>query len=170
MTIDDALGEHVDRLYATARVLAGNAAHAEDLVQETAIAAFQAWGQLRSHEAVRPWLLRILMRTLLNSRRYDSRRPPIVDIDIDDLIGSPLLSVEPERSLGFSDLSDDVAAAFDELPVGFREVVWLIDAEELTLGETAEALDLPVGTVASRVHRARRLLRERLSGRREEEV
>lgn len=166
--LDDALARHLDSLFATARLLTGENAAAEDLVQETALAAFRFWGDLREPGAVKGWLLRILHNTFVSSHRHRGRRPPFVDLDIDEILSHPLLRTEPPVAGG--PLSDDVAAALEALPVEFREAVWLIDVEELTVAEAARVLDIPVGTAASRVHRARRQLRERLSathGRRE---
>jgi RNA polymerase sigma-70 factor (ECF subfamily) len=165
LTLDEALGRHLGCLYGAARLLTGDPAAAEDLVQEAAIAAFRGWGELRAHAAVKSWLLRILHRTFLNTLRHAGRRPPFVDIDIDELIGHPILGGEPVAPVPASELvlSEEVERALAALPHGFREVVWLVDVEELTIAETADVLELPAGTVASRVHRARRLLREALT-------
>jgi len=166
MTVDEALGLHLDVLYRTARMLTGNVPEAEDLVQETALRAVRAWGELRATDAARGWLLRILRRTFLNQRRHEHRRPPRFDVDVDlnvdALITHPILGTAP-TAVDVVGLSTDVAAALDALPTGFREVVWLVDVEELTLAEAAAVLEIPVGTVASRVYRARRLLRDWLS-------
>jgi len=162
-TVDEALERHLDTLYAVARLLTGNAAAAEDLVQETALNAFRHWGELRAPEAAKSWLLRILNRCCSNARRRDSRRAPIADVDLDELVASSIAADPPPAD---APLSDDVEAALAALPAGFREAVWLVDVEDLTLGETAAALDLPAGTVASRVYRARQKLREHLRSRR----
>lgn len=158
----EALGLHLDALYRTARVLAASDAAAEDLVQETALRASRAWDGLRHPRAVKSWLLRILHRAFLNTRRDATRRPQLVDLDLDALLSDPLLE-SPAPALDEGSLSDEVALALDALPSGFREAVWLVDVEELKMAEAAEVLDLPLGTVASRVHRARRLLREMLA-------
>ena len=163
LTVDDALAQHLDSLFATARLLTGETAAAEDLVQETAIAAFRFWGDLREPAAVKGWMLRILHNAFVSSRRHAGRRPPFVDLDIDELLTHPLLRTEPPLPGGR--LSDDMAEALEALPVEFREAVWLIDVEELTVAEAAQVLDVPVGTAASRVHRGRRQLRERLAKR-----
>ncbi|MBI4589088.1 MAG: sigma-70 family RNA polymerase sigma factor [Candidatus Rokubacteria bacterium] len=163
--LEEALGLHLESLYRTARVLTGSDPAAEDLVQEAALRACRGWDGLRSIPAVKTWLLRILHRTFLNLRRHDSRRPPIVDLDIDELLSHPLLSQGDWREPADGALGEDVAAALAALPAGFREAVWLVDVEELKLAEAAEVLELPLGTVASRVHRARRLLRESLAAR-----
>lgn len=161
LTIDEALAEHLDALYASARVLTGDHGAAEDLVQETAIAAFRAWGELRTPAGVKGWFLRILRNTFLNAQRHAGRRPPFADIDIEDLLTHPVLQVEPAGLEGA--MSDELVRALESLPIEFREVLWLLDVEGLTVAEAGDMLDVPVGTAASRAHRARRLLRERLS-------
>lgn len=163
LTIDEAIGRNLDSLYAIARMLTGTRAAAEDLVQETALAAFRAWGSLRQPGAVKTWLFRILYRAHLNHRRREKRRPALVDLDIDELLDHPILGREPELPGLEAELSEDVAEALAALPDGFRETVWMIDVEELTIAETAEVLDVPPGTIASRVYRARRMLRETLA-------
>lgn len=161
LTVDATLVLHLDGLFATARLLTGEVAAAEDLVQETALAAFRSWGELRNPSAVKTWLLRILHNTHVSARRHSSRRPPFVDLNIEELLTHPLLQAEPD--LPDNSLSGEVALALESLPLEYREAVWLIDVEEQTIAEAAQVLDVPVGTAASRVHRARRLLRERLS-------
>lgn len=165
-TVDEALGMHLDALYATARFLCRDVTAAEDLVQDTALVAFRAWGALRDPAAARGWLLQILHRQFLNARRFDSHRPPIHDLDLDVLIDQPILV---ERDVASPDplTRDEVLGALQALPLGFGEVAWLVDAIELTIAEAADVLDIPVGTVGSRLYRARRLLRERLAGLRE---
>jgi RNA polymerase sigma factor (sigma-70 family) len=160
--LDAALAAHLASLYRTARLLSGSETAAEDIVQETALRAFRSWDRLRSKSAVKAWLLQILHRTFLNQRRDASRRPQPADIELDTLLSSPLLSMEPTWTPVEGAVDDEVAAALDGLPCSFREAVWLVDVEELTFAEAARVLDIPPGTVASRVHRARMLLREQL--------
>jgi RNA polymerase sigma-70 factor (ECF subfamily) len=97
--------------------------------------------------------------------RAEKRRPPFLDVDIDELLSHPVLSVENEESWQGALLSEDIVAALESLSSAFREALWLVEVEELKLSEVAEVTGVPVGTVASRVHRARRLLREFLSSR-----
>src|SRR5207244_1666310 len=106
--------------------------------------------------------LRILHNAFVSSRRHARRQPPFVDIAIDELLCHPLLQATPPAPTEV--LSDELAAALDALPVEFRVTVWLIDVEELGVAEAAEVLGVPVGTAASRVYRARQLLRARLAG------
>lgn len=85
-----------------------------------------------------------------------------MDLDVEELVTHPLVGIEFEPGSMGALFSDELTSALEGLSPGFREAVWLVDVEELKLAEAAEVLELPVGTVASRVHRARRLLRERL--------
>jgi len=157
-TLEEVLGAHLATLYRTARVLTGEAHAAEDLVQESVVKACRAWDQLRSAHSAKAWLLKIGHRTFLNIRRDEARRVPLVDLDIDDedLLADALPTQEPPA---VDELSEAVTVALGELPVGFREALWLLDVEELKISEAAEVLDLPPGTVASRAHRARQKLR-----------
>ncbi len=156
---------HLDSLYRTARLLTRNEDAAEDLVQETAIRAWRGWTSLRSFTSLKPWLLQILHRTFLNTVRAEERRPPFLDIQIDELLSHPVLSIENDETAPGAPFSDDIFVALESLPSTFREALWLVDVEELKLSEVAEVMGVPVGTVASRVHRARRLLRELLRSR-----
>jgi RNA polymerase sigma factor (sigma-70 family) len=161
-TLDEVIGRHLDALYANARLLTGNAAAADDLVQETALQAHRSWGGLRRPAAVNAWLFRILYRAHLGDRRRARRQPPLVDLDIDELLEHPILGHEPELPHPGGNLSEEVALGLASLPPGFREALWLVDVEELTIAQTAEVMDVPPGTVASRLYRARRMLREAL--------
>ena len=163
-TLDEALAMHLDALYTTARFLCREPALAEDLVQDTALAAFRGWGELRDPAAARPWLLKILHRQFYNARRFESHRPPIHDVELDALLDQ--VTDHPIIHDPFA--RDVVMDALLAIPPGFGEVAWLVDALELTLAEVAELLEVPIGTVASRLHRARRMLRERLATLREE--
>jgi len=170
-TIEEAISLHLDAMYATARLLTGgDAAAAEDLVQESALSAFRSWGSLRAPAAAKAWLLRILFRSFLSSRRYRQRRPDIVDVDLEELIErTHVEAIGGAEDVVAIELSEPMAAALDSLPPGFREVVWLVDVEELTLAETADVLGIPPGTAASRAYRARAKLRQLLRNARVEE-
>jgi RNA polymerase sigma-70 factor (ECF subfamily) len=158
----DALS-HVDSLYGTALRLTRRAADAEDLVQDTYLKAFRASHQFARGTNLKAWLYTILHNTYRNMRRHDGRSP--VDVDSDavdraaaDVEGSP----SPEEILARGTLDADLQAALDALPDAFREAVWLRDVEELSYAEMARVLDIPIGTVMSRISRGRRALYEAL--------
>src|SRR6185503_3546429 len=154
-------------LFATAMRLTRNRADAEDLVQDTYVKAFRHSGQFKRGTNLRAWLYTILHNTWRNRRRDAGR--DTVDIDSDQaeqLVagGSGGEQIEtPERILMRSTLDADLQAALDSLPDAFREAVWLRDVEEFTYAEIAEMLNVPIGTVMSRISRGRRMLYEKLS-------
>jgi RNA polymerase sigma-70 factor (ECF subfamily) len=162
----DAL-QFLEPLFATAMRLTRNRADAEDLVQDTYVKAFGHAEQFKRGTNLRAWLYTILHNTWRNRRRDASR--DTVEVDSDQVEqaaagpggGEPVET--PERILMRSTLDADLQAALDELPGPFRQAVWLRDVEEFTYAEIAEMLDVPIGTVMSRISRGRRMLFERLS-------
>lgn len=155
----------IDSLYGTALRLTRNGADAEDLVQDTYLKAFRSAAQFQRGTNLKAWLFTILHNTFRNMRRHDGRNP--IDIDSETVEQSANLSVHdetPEQILSRATLDADLQAALDALPDAFREAVWLRDVEELTYAEIARVIDVPIGTVMSRISRGRRMLFERLSG------
>jgi RNA polymerase sigma-70 factor (ECF subfamily) len=154
-------------LFAMAMRLTRNRADAEDLVQDTFVKAFGHANQFKRGTNLRAWLYTILHNTWRNRRRDASR--DTVEVDSEQVEqaaadGGGSQSVEtPERILMRSTLDAELQAALDELPDAFRQAVWLRDVEEFTYAEIAEMLNVPIGTVMSRISRGRRLLYEKLS-------
>ncbi len=152
---------HLDTLYRVALRLSGDPAAADDLVQDTVLRALRGWDSFRDGSNARAWLVTILRHQFINGWRSQRRAPQQVDPEsVPELpdLGDP----DPEGRF-FSELIDDeVLAALDSLPDDFREVVVLSDLEGLPYAEVAEALEIPVGTVKSRLFRARRILQGRL--------
>lgn len=158
---------HADLLYNFALRMTNNAANAEDLLQETFLKAFRFWDRYEQGTNIRAWLFRILRNSYINRYRKSSKEPDTVDYeDIQNYYASVRdESADPndlQVSLFGNLLEDDVQAAIAGLPEDFRTVVILSDIEGLTYEEIAEFVDCPVGTVRSRLHRGRRLLRVRL--------
>src|SRR5258705_786996 len=146
--------------------LTRNRADAEHLVQDTFVKAFRSSAQFERGTNLRAWLYTILHNTWRNRLRDASRNAVEVDSDQVELAaegatGEPVET--PERILMRSTLDADLQAALDELPEAFRQAVWLRDVEEFTYAEIAEMLNVPIGTVMSRISRGRRVLFERLS-------
>jgi len=159
--------QFLEPLFATAMRLTRNRADAEDLVQDTYVKAFRHSAQFKRGTNLRAWLYTILHNTWRNRRRDSSRAA--VDVDSDQVeqlaaggIGNEQIET-PERILLRSTLDADLQAALDNLPDAFREAVWLRDVEEFTYAEIAEMLNVPIGTVMSRISRGRRMLYEKLS-------
>jgi RNA polymerase sigma-70 factor (ECF subfamily) len=154
---------YVDSLYGTALRLTRRPADAEDLVQDTYLKAFRSAGQFQRGTNLKAWLFTILHNTFRNMRRHDGRNP--IDVDSEYIEHAPARApndFSPEELLTRASLDVDLKDALDALPEAFRQAVWLRDVEELTYAEIAAVLDIPIGTVMSRISRGRRALYERL--------
>ena len=144
--------------------LTRRAQDAEDLVQETYLKAFRASKQFERGSNLKAWLFTILHNTYRNMRRHDGRNP--VDVNSEtveqavDLAGA---DQSPEQILTRATLDVDLQEALDALPEAFRQAVWLRDVEEFAYAEIAAMLEIPIGTVMSRISRGRRMLYERLA-------
>jgi RNA polymerase sigma-70 factor, ECF subfamily len=162
---------HIDSLYGTAMRLTRRAADAEDLVQDTYLKAFRSAAQFERGTNLKAWLFTILHNTFRNMRRHDGRNPIDVDSEtVEQAAGDSSRDFSPEQLLTRASIDADLQAALDALPETFRQAVWLRDVEELTYAEIAAVLDVPVGTVMSRISRGRRALFNRLTARGEPAV
>jgi RNA polymerase sigma-70 factor (ECF subfamily) len=164
---EEALAQ-IDALYRTALRFTRNASDAEDLVQETYLRAFRALHQFTEGTNLRAWLFRILTNTYINEYRKRQRRPTNTSLDdiedfylYDHLVDSGVQPGEerPEDIVLERLTTADVQAAIDELSEEFRQVVVLADVEGFSYREIADIVGIPVGTVMSRLFRARRRLR-----------
>ena len=162
------LSEHLDALFRTAlRLCQGHEADAEDLLQDTALRAFNSYGQLREPSAARSWLFTILSRTHLNRVRTRQRRPDMVGADLDEPAFEAALAdwaplPSPADHVETRQLGEHLTRALDGLPPELRGVILLVDVEGFMQREVAGMLGIPEGTVASRLFRARRQLRTAL--------
>src|ERR1700689_5427675 len=148
-----------DSLYNFARWLAQNQNDAEDLVQETYLKAFRSYASFEPGTNFRAWIFQILKNTFLGSCSKLERRMTLAMDSEEDL---PTTSATPESLLiGRSDI-DAVRSAIEQLPVIFREVILLSDVEDASYREIAEILSIPIGTVMSRLARARKMVRASL--------
>lgn len=138
---------------------------AEDLAQETFLRGFRRFDRLESLEAARPWLLRIAVNAYIGIYRRRRRRDEATWAP-DEVIGALDARVTVHRPEAPDPVvvHGEVLAAVESLPVAFREAITLVDLGEAEYAEAAEVLAVPVGTVMSRLHRGRALLRERLAG------
>jgi RNA polymerase sigma-70 factor (ECF subfamily) len=154
--------EHLDMLYRVARRMTRDPHRAEDLVQETYLRAFRSAGEFDLQDyGIRPWLVRILHNLHVSKGLRERRQPTKLD---DDHLEAA--SVAPESIPAFSwDATDQqLKRAFDALPEEYQTVMQLWAIEDLSYKEIADALDVPLGTVMSRLHRARQRLSEQLKG------
>jgi RNA polymerase sigma-70 factor, ECF subfamily len=155
----------VDSLYRTALRLTRVKADAEDLVQETYLKAFRAADRFEPGTNLRAWLFTILHNTARNRARDRAKDAVTYDSDtVERAADVPLHGIAdtPETLLLRDTLAPELQAAIDELPEAFRQAVWLRDVEEFSYAEIAAVLDVPAGTVMSRISRGRRMLFERL--------
>ena len=163
--------EHMSSLYSAAMRMTRNPADAEDLVQETYLKAYRGFGGFTEGTNLKAWLYRILTNTYINSYRAKQRRPDETDLDdVEDLYlyrriggldGSRMgRSAEDELLDLFSEA--EVKAAVEALPESFRMAVLLADVEGFSYKEIAEILEIPIGTVMSRLHRGRKALEKAL--------
>ncbi len=155
---------HLDVLHRVALRLTGNAADADDLVQETMLKAYRAWDRYEQGTNAKAWLLTILRHAFINEYRRRARRPETVDVEtIEPFVVFPAVQEDDPQGAFFDRLVDEqVLRAIDALPEAFRETLVLSDVEGLNYQEIARILEVPVGTVKSRLFRARRLLQARL--------
>jgi RNA polymerase sigma-70 factor (ECF subfamily) len=159
---------HMDALYATALRLTRNPADAEDLVQETYLKAHRFWDRYTPGTNCRAWLYKILTNTRINQYVRESKRPARVGFDdVEALVEdkpSPVLHEETGGDMAvFADLLDDeVKQALESIPEEFRTVLILSAMEGFAYKEIATILEIPIGTVMSRLYRARRHLQGNL--------
>ncbi len=157
---------HLDLLYGYGLRLTGDSQQAEDLVQNAMLKAYRSWHQYQMGTNVRAWLMTILRNCFINEYRKASRAG--VHIDVDEIERITVLDddekSDPENLFFDQIVDDEILRAIDELPHDFRETLVLSDMESLSYAEIAEVTSVPVGTVKSRLFRARHALRRKLSG------
>jgi RNA polymerase sigma-70 factor (ECF subfamily) len=151
---------HVDRLFRHAMWLARNRAEAEDLVQETLVQALQSFHRFTPGTNCRAWLVSILQHVRMNRQRKQGR--VIIDSALEERVSNlvPFVPPIPDRLT-----DEDVLLAMQQIPPHYQQVILLCDVEDMTYKEIAAALDVAIGTVMSRLHRGRELLRVELARR-----
>lgn len=157
-----------DQVFRVARHLAGSREEAEDLVQETYTRAFRSWRSYQPGTNLRAWLLRILTNLNIDRGRRAQRTPPMQGLEANDYFLYDRLS---ESDGGISDedrvverlSQDDIVSALSSVPHDFRDVIVLVDIGDFSYQDAAQILDIPIGTVMSRLHRGRRILKRELA-------
>ena len=159
---------HLDALYNFGLRLTADPNDAEDLVQDTIVKAYRFFSSYEKGTNAKAWLFRILKNSYINNYRKKSKKPQQVDYDE---VATFYETIRAERT-ETSDLEDkmfreliddDISNALDEIPEDFRTVVLLCDVEDFTYEEIANMLDVPIGTIRSRLHRGRNLLKAQLT-------
>jgi RNA polymerase sigma-70 factor (ECF subfamily) len=158
---------HLDAIYNYALRLTTDPNDAEDLVQDTIVKAYRFFHSYEKGTNAKAWLFRILKNSYINNYRKKSKQPHQVDYDEVSQFYESIRSEQTETTdledLMYREmLDDDVSKALTELPEDFRTVVLLCDVEGFTYEEIANMLDVPIGTIRSRLHRGRNLLRAQL--------
>jgi RNA polymerase sigma-70 factor (ECF subfamily) len=155
----------VDSLYGTAYRMTRNAADAEDLVQETYLKAYKYYDKFEEGTNFKAWLFKILKNTFINGYRRRQQQPRAADfVALEESLerqrseNGPGQSRSPEEELLASVLDEDVQRALDALPPDYRMAVLLADLEDFSYKEVAGILEIPIGTVMSRLYRGRRAL------------
>jgi RNA polymerase sigma-70 factor, ECF subfamily len=157
-----------DQVYRVARHLAGSREDADELVQETYARAFRSWRTFQPGTNLRAWLLRILTNLNIDRGRRQQRAPQMQPLEANDYYLYDRLA---ESGDGVSDedrvverlSQDDIVTALSAVPHDFRDVLVLIDLGDFSYQDAAQILDIPVGTVMSRLHRGRRILKRELA-------
>ena len=158
-----------DQVYRVARHLVGSREEAEDLMQETYARAFRSWRSFQPGTNLRAWLLRILTNLNIDRGRRQQRSPDMQPLEEGDYflynkLESTLPDENPDEERVIERLSQNaVVEALAEVPHDFRDVLVLVDIGEFSYAEAAQILDIPVGTVMSRLHRGRRILKQQLA-------
>ncbi|MBX7154548.1 MAG: sigma-70 family RNA polymerase sigma factor [Candidatus Kapaibacterium sp.] len=158
---------HMNSLYQYAMRLCRNSDDAEDLVQDTYLKAFRFFDKFERGTNCKAWLFRILKNSFINKYRSDKREPDVVDYsDVEEFyeqIKSTYTDTSNlEHTLFSAMLEDEVDAALNSLSDEFRSVIQLCDIEEFSYEDIADILQIPIGTVRSRIHRARNILAAKL--------
>lgn len=167
--IERLIEQHSDVLYSTALRMTGSHQDSEDLLQVTFLKAFTAFTRLKDKTNLKAWLFKIMTNTFINNYRQSHRRPNHISSDECELENweptdtrdvSELISEMHSEKLEFAE--GNVKRAVESVPAHFRNVFLLITLGDLTYQEVANILDCPLGTVMSRLHRARIMIREKL--------
>lgn len=154
---------HMDALYNFALRMTGDSDDANDLVQETFLKAFRFFDKFEKGTNCKAWLFRIMKNTYINTYRKQSKEPDKVDYEevenyYENIKSASTDSAHLEKEIYNNLLDDDLSGAISSLPEDFRTVIILCDIEGFSYEEIADFIDCPVGTVRSRLHRARKML------------
>ena len=163
--------ELADQVYRVARRMVSSREEAEDLMQDTYAMAFRSWKSFQPGTNLRAWLLRILTNLNIDRGRRVQRSPDMQPLEEGDYflynkLEESTQAPNPDEERVFERLSqDDTVSALSEVPHDFRDVIVLVDIGDFSYNDAAQILDIPVGTIMSRLHRGRRILKRELAER-----
>jgi RNA polymerase sigma-70 factor, ECF subfamily len=160
---EQAVFPHTHELYGTAVRLTRSRVEADDLLQEAMMRAWSFWDRFEQGTNARAWMHRILMNTFINGYRRRKRERDFL-AEVDRELGERPFREHVVRQARADGLGDEVRQALRTLPEEFRQVVLLVDFDDLSYREVADTLGCPIGTVMSRLHRGRRVLKRQLRG------
>ncbi|MGH2972203.1 MAG: sigma-70 family RNA polymerase sigma factor [Gaiellaceae bacterium] len=157
-----------DQVYRVARHLASSREDADELVQETYVRAFRSWRSYTPGTNLRAWLLRILTNLNIDRGRRQQRTPPMQGLEANDYFLYDRLSESGDGPTDEEKVverlsQDDIVSALTAVPHDFRDVIVLVDIGDFSYQDAAQILDIPIGTVMSRLHRGRRILKRELA-------
>jgi RNA polymerase sigma-70 factor, ECF subfamily len=161
-----------DQVFRVARHLANSREDAEELVQETYARAFRSWRSYTPGTNLRAWLLRIVTNLNIDRGRKNQRTPQLQPLEANDYYLYDTLAADgvtaggtpPDEERVIERLSqDDIVSALSAVPHDFRDVIVLVDIGDFSYQDAAQILDIPIGTVMSRLHRGRRILKRELA-------
>jgi len=157
-----------DQVYRVARHLAGSREDAEELVQETYARAFRSWRSYTPGTNLRAWLLRILTNLNIDRGRRSQRAPQMQPLEANDYYLYDKLAESDGRPTDEDRIverlsQDDIVSALSAVPHDFRDVIVLVDIGDFSYQDASQILDIPIGTVMSRLHRGRRILKRELA-------
>lgn len=167
MEYRELIENHFDSLWFGALRFTRDKKDAEDLVQETCLKVLENLDSLRSEDKAKAWMLKILTNTFINKYRKIQTSSAMLDVEselVEPIFYKSGQYLDLERDIFSRVMDDEVKSALDDLPVEFRMAVLLVDIEELSYREVEDMLNLSPGTLASRLYRGRRLLRDALYG------
>jgi len=154
---------YMDSFFSAALRMTRNETEAEDLLQDAYLRAYRFFDKFEKGTNFRAWLFKIIRNVYINKYRKQSKAPQMMDVADAEAIGSLSETDTPERQIFDKLLDDDITKALDTLPDDFRITLVMSDLEGFSYKEIAEILDCPIGTVMSRLHRGRKLLRKNLT-------
>jgi RNA polymerase sigma-70 factor (ECF subfamily) len=158
-----------DQVYRVARHLASSREDADELMQETYARAFRSWRSFQPGTNMRAWLLRILTNLNIDRGRRQQRAPQMQPLEANDYYLYDRLAADDQDGVSDEDRvverlsQDDIVTALSAVPHDFRDVIVLVDLGDFSYADAAQILDIPVGTVMSRLHRGRRILKRELA-------